>query len=52
VRIEVSVTDSHNSGGLPTADFVVGSIQRKHERDDHSYSRIIAPAIVVEKILF
>jgi len=52
VRIDVSVIGSHNSGGLQTADFVVGSIQRKHERDDHSYSRIIAPAITVEKMLF
>jgi hypothetical protein len=52
VRINVSVIDSHNSGGLQTADFVVGSIQRKHARDDCSYYGIIAPAIVVEKMLF
>lgn len=52
VRIDVSVIDSHNSGGLQTADFVVGSIQRKYERDDCSYYGIIAPAIVVEKMLF
>lgn len=52
VRIDISVIDSHNSGGLQTADFVVGSIQRKHEREDHGYYRIIAPAIVVEKMIF
>ena len=52
VHIDVSVIDSHNSGGLQAADFVVGSIQRKYERNDHSYYRIIAPAIVVEKRLF
>ena len=52
VRIDVSVIDSHNSGGLQTADFIVGSIQWKHEREDHSYYRMIAPAIVFEKMLF
>ena len=51
-HIEVSVIDSHNSGGLQVADFVVGSIQRKYARDDPSYYRAIAPAIVIEKRLF
>jgi len=51
-HIDVSVIDSHNSGGLQAADFVVGSIQRKYARDDPSYYRIIAPAMVIEKRLF
>lgn len=52
VKIEVSVIDSRNSGGLQTTDFVVGAIQRRHERNDHSYYGIIAPAVVIEKGLF
>lgn len=52
IQIDVSVIDSHNSGGLQAADFVVGSIQRKYARDDPSYYRIIAPAIAIEKRLF
>ena len=52
VRMEISVIDSRNSGGLQTADFVVGSIQRKYERNDPSYYRTIAPAIIIEKRLF
>ena len=52
VRIDVSVIDSHNSSGLQVADFIVGAIQRKNERGDAAYYSIIAPAMVLEKMLF
>jgi len=52
VRIDISVIDSHNSGGLQVADFIVGAVQRKNERGDPTYYDIIAPAMLLEKKLY
>lgn len=44
----VSKLDSVNSGGLQVADYVAGAIQRRYERGDLRYYRIIAPLIEAE----
>lgn len=45
-EIRVSKLDSLTSGGLQVADYVAGAIQRRFEREDDQYYRVVEPMIV------